>query len=474
MLRTIALASVRFLLVAALTAPFGCQRRSRESETSGRQPTPAPAGLQLTFTYGSEKQKWIEAATQAFEATEPHLASGARVHVEAIPLGSGECIDELLEGRRHAHLTSPASLAFVKLGNSESRARSGKDLIGSTETLVLSPVVIAMWKPMAQEIGWGRKPVGWSDILALARRPGGWAERGHPEWGAFKFGHTHPEYSNSGLISILAEVYAGTGKVSGLTLQDVAKPPVGAYLADIEKAVVHYGSSTGFFGRKMFSEGPGYLSAAVLYENIVIESYGPDVHPQLPVVAVYPKEGTFWSDHPAGIVEREWVTPEHREAARLYLDFLLARPQQELAMSFGFRPGDPAIPLAAPLDAAHGIDPGEPKTTLEVPSSEVMHAVSRLWAQHKKKADVMLVLDVSGSMKEQDKIVHARAGAADFLLQLDDTDAVSILAFNQELPHLIHHHRLCRVLLRARVVFAPASSAVTSSRDVFLGYLQAV
>ena len=43
-----------------------------------------------------------------------------------------------------------------------------------------------------------------------------------------------------------------------------------------------------------------------------------------PIVAIYPREGTFWSDHPAGIVEREWVTPAHREAAKVYFAFLLA------------------------------------------------------------------------------------------------------------------------------------------------------
>ena len=31
--------------------------------------------------------------------------------------------------------------------------------------------------------------------------------------------------------------------------------------------------STGFFAEKMFTRGPGYLSAAVLYENLVAESY---------------------------------------------------------------------------------------------------------------------------------------------------------------------------------------------------------
>ena len=165
---------------------------------------------------------------------------------------------------------------------------------------MLSPVVIAMWKPMAEAIGWGKKPIGWSDILALAANQKGWQTYGYPQWGQFKFGHTHPQYSNSGLISLFAEVYAATGKTAGLTLADVDKPHTAEFVQGIEKSVVHYGSSTGFFGRKMFASGPQYLSAAVLYENMVIESYDSADKLAFPVVAIYPKEGTFWSDHPVG------------------------------------------------------------------------------------------------------------------------------------------------------------------------------
>jgi hypothetical protein len=33
--------------------------------------------------------------------------------------------------------------------------------------------------------------------------------------------------------------------------------------------------------------------------------------PHLSVVAIYPKD--FWSEHPMGVVDREWGTPAHRE-----------------------------------------------------------------------------------------------------------------------------------------------------------------
>jgi Ca-activated chloride channel family protein len=394
-----------------------------------------PAGaLELLFAYGSEKEAWLKEVADVFNRGGHKTAGGKPIFVTLRPMGSGECIDEPLAGRLQAHLVSPASAAFIELGNAASRAKTGKPLIERTDNLVLSPVVIATWKPMAEALGWPGKPVGWSDVLSLAKDPKGWAAHGHPEWGSFKFGHTHPDYSNSGLISLFAEVYAGAGKVKGLTADDVKEAKVGRFLEDIEGSVVHYGSSTGFFGNKMFANGPQYLSAAVLYENMVIESYGAG-HPgkAFDVVALYPKEGTFWSDHPVGVVERPWVGDEHREAAKAYVKYLLDRPQQEKALAHGFRPGDVGVPLAAPIDAAHGVNPQEPKTTLEVPPVEVMTAIKELWQRHKKHCHVTLVFDISGSMSQQNRMTNARPGAAQFVSLLADEDMVSFLPFNNQL-----------------------------------------
>ena len=387
--------------------------------------------LKYFLWYGSEKEAWINDVTGPFNRAGHKTAGGKPIHVKAVPMGSGETVDEVLSGNLKAHLISPASEAFIKLGNANSLQKTGGKLVGSTQNLVLSPVVIAMWKPMAEALGWGKKPIGWTDILSIASNDQGWAAYGKPQWGRFKFGHTHPQFSNSGLISLFAEVYAGARKTTNLTIEDVQNPKVGKYLEAIEKSVVHYGSSTGFFGRKLFSEGPAYLSAAVLYENMVIESYDPKYNLPFPIIAIYPVEGTFWSDHPAGIVERDWVTPEHREAAEIYLKYLQERPQQEKALLYGFRPSLVEVPLAAPFDAAHGVDPQEPKTTLEVPSVPVIDAIVSLWKRHKKHTDVVLALDTSGSMKDDNKIQNAKAGAKELIRMLGDEDRLSLVTFNE-------------------------------------------
>jgi Ca-activated chloride channel family protein len=460
------------VLVSSLLLPACKSKPASENEANA----PPPNRLELLFTYGSEKEKWINEVTAEFNRGDHRTSSGKRIWVQAIPMGSGEAIDEVMEGRRQPHIISPASAAFIKLGNAQSQSKYGKDLIASTDNLVLSPVVIAMWRPMAEALGWGKKPIGWSDILALARSQRGWEAYGYPQWGSFKFGHTHPQFSNSGLISLFAEVYAASGKTAGLTLADVNKPHTADFLAGIEKSVVHYGSSTGFFGRQMFSTGPQYLSAAVLYENMVIESYSQNNLP-FPVVAVYPKEGTFWSDHPIGIVEREWVTPEHREAAKAYIQYLLQRPQQEKAITYGFRPGSVDVPLASPIDEAHGVDPKEPKTTLEVPSVQVIDGILNLWQQKKKAANVVLVLDTSGSMNDNGKIQSAREGARQLVELLSDNDRLSLLPFNskiswasQNLPIKTGRAELSRTI---RSLFAEGGTALYDSIDTAYQYLLA-
>jgi Ca-activated chloride channel family protein len=206
----------------------------------------------------------------------------------------------------------------------------------------------------------------------------------------------------------------------------------------------------------------------------VIESYSQSGLP-FPVVAIYPKEGTFWSDHPIGIVERDWVTPEHREAAKTYIQYLLQRPQQERAITYGFRPGAVEVPLASPIDEAHGVDPKEPKTTLEVPSVPVIDSILNLWQQKKKAANIVLVLDTSGSMNDGGKIQNAREGAKQLVKLLSEGDHLSLLPFNnkvnwtgQDIPIRTGREQLLQTI---DSLFAQGGTALYDSIDAAYQYL---
>jgi Ca-activated chloride channel family protein len=188
----------------------------------------------------------------------------------------------------------------------------------------------------------------------------------------------------------------------------------------------------------MFERGPSYLSAAVLYENLVVTQEskrlaGTSV--QLPVVAIYPKEGPFWSNHPYITLNAPWVTAEQKAAAQDFEKFLLDKPQQVKAIELGFRTADTSIPLTSPLDAQHGVDPSQPQTIMEIPDAAVISGIQDLWKRVKKPVDLVVVLDTSGSM-EGEKISAARASLIQFIKLLDDRDRLEVILFNTQITTL--------------------------------------
>ncbi len=394
----------------------------------------------VTMIYGSEKEEWLVPLVEAFNAAKNKTEAGSTIVIEATPMGSIESGDQIVEEIIQPTVWSPASSAYVPVTNANWRKSHAEDLVMDTPNdLVLSPVVIAMWEPMAQALGWPNEPLGWADIAELATSDEGWAAYGFPEWGRFKLGHTHPNFSNSGIISVIAEAYAGAGKQRDLTLQDLQSAEVKTFMAEVESSIIHYGKSTGFFATRMFERGPSYLSAAVMYENLVAAQASKVLAgevSQIPVVAIYPKEGTFWSNHPYITLNAPWVTDEQRAAAELFEAFLLAEPQQRKAIEYGFRPADPSIPLSSPLDTQHGVDPMQPQTVLEVPDADVVVAVQELWQREAKKpVDLVVVMDISGSMQGE-KINSARKSLIDFVNLLDDRDRLQVILFSDDLVTL--------------------------------------
>jgi Ca-activated chloride channel family protein len=390
----------------------------------------------ISVVYGSEKKEWLEPLVEQFNNDQNKTADGKVIVVETTAMGSIESVRGIIDGTLQPTVWSPASSIYIPVANSEWKKTHSDDLVtGTQKDLVLSPVVVAMWRPMAQALGWPDKALGWADIAKLATSENGWSDYGHPEWGNFKFGHTHPSYSNSGIVSIIAETYAGLSKQRGLTETDLQKPELKQFVSDVESSVIHYGSSTGFFAERMFGNGPSYLSAAVMYENLIVAQESKRLSgesSQIPVVAIYPKEGTFWSNHPYIVLNAPWVTAEQKEAAVLFENFLLDKPQQLKALELGFRPTDPSIPLITPLDSQHGVDISQPKTILEIPDANIINGIQILWRETKKPVDLVVVMDISGSM-QGDKITSARKSLIQFIEKLDDRDRLEIYLFSSDI-----------------------------------------
>jgi Ca-activated chloride channel family protein len=353
-------------------------------------------------------------------------------------------VSRILDGTSQPALWSPASRLVVPLINDEWVTRNGREIAVDCKDGVLSPLVIMMWQPFAEALGWPKQDIGWADIAKLATSEGGWADVGKPQWGKFRFGHTHPDFSNSGLQTIVAMSYAATGKLRGLTDADVKSDTTAQFIKNIEGAVAHYGSSTGFFGTAMVERGPTYLSAAAVYENVVVDSYlaGKKSPDGFPLVAIYPKEGTFQTDHPLCIPDGAWMSSDLREAAGLFRDFLLSKPIQEQGRQFGFRPADAALPITSPIDVSYGVDPTQPQNLLQVPSASTIRAIREVWGQQKRQVNLTMLIDISGSMRNENRIAGAREGAAAFIAQLSETDNLTIILFDNAQTVLFSNARV--------------------------------
>jgi Ca-activated chloride channel homolog len=154
-------------------------------------------------------------------------------------------------------------------------------------------------------------------------------------------------------------------------------------------------------------------------------------------VTISPKEGTLYSDNPFFIVEAPWVSEAERAGAELFQEFVQQPENQQRVLEFHFRPGNPEVAIGAPVTTENGVDPAQPQTLLQSPAPPVMVRLLDHWAEQRKSARVMLVIDVSGSMKEraskengETKLDLAKAAALESLSEFKPEDEVGLRIFS--------------------------------------------
>jgi Ca-activated chloride channel family protein len=456
------LARPGLLLVAIMLAASIAAACTDDDDDDGA----APGGLAdadpgdcivVDMAVSSEKIALLTTLAEEFNESDAEV-DGTCVFVRPRSVSSGRAAELIPEGWPSPDVNgeppviwSPAASGWAAIVNE----RAGTELAPPGTPFMLTPLVIAMPEPMAEALGWPEESIGFADLQRLANNPEGWAAAGFPEWGPFRIGKTNPNFSTSGLNFTVAEYYAATGKTADLTIEDLARPAAVEFATDIESSVVHYGDITMTFLNNWFAaDARGtsltYASAVAVEEKSVIDynrgdpdgvlAPGEELRPpRVPLVAIYPEEGTLYSDNPFIILNTEWVDADERAAAEQFEAFVQQPANQEQVLAFGFRPNNPDVPLADPITAANGVDPTQPQAELEVPRPEVLVAILDSWAELRKEARVLLVLDVSGSMGEfagadnATKLDLAKEAALSSLDEFKDADQVGLWVFSTDL-----------------------------------------
>jgi Ca-activated chloride channel family protein len=450
------------ILVAVLVIPASHELRSWGGHLgSGGQADCSGDPITLSLVASPEKAQLLK------QLAVEYMAGGHRVGDRCIKVivsskSSGEAMAALARGWRKSidgplpDVWSPASSAWVRLLQQRTvdTDRAGFKLVpGDPPRIAASPLVVAMPRPMAETLGWPNRQLGWADLLRLSRNRQGWGKFGHPEWGAFKLGKTNPNFSTSGLNATIGTFFAATGRTSDLTTRDVADPKVRAFVAGVEQSVVHYGDTTLTFLSNLQraddrGAGLSYISAVAVEEKSVWDynqgnpsgdpaTLGKHPKPHVPLVAIYPREGTLRSDNPYVVLAASWVDGVKRKAAADFLAYLQSgsaqgRFQQSAFRDYQGRPGPRIV-------EDNGLLPGQQVTLLSPPAPAVTDRILSSWAELRKRAKVLLVIDVSGSMEDtvgsagKTKLDLAKQAAINSLSQLAGNDQVGLWIFATQL-----------------------------------------
>ena len=415
-----------FLLILLLSLPALACRLTNINIGGGGDAPPSNAVV-VDVVANASLMPWLETAVSEFNTARIQNEQGNPYFVRLTEAEAGAAVAQLRTGAAPYALWLPDDPVWVDVLAEQGNPNFQADCLSTAQ----SPLVIAMWRPIAETLGWPGLPLGWLDVGSLAADPDSWNYYSGGELGDnFRLGHTHPGLSATGSSTLLAVVQAARLQTEAVSVADVELPIVQASVGAFESGVAWFGNSTSNMGQTMRERDMTYLSAAILYESTVVQHGGGEI------VAVYPLEGTFMASHPACLNQSS--SSEVRDGALRFREYLVAEAAQQLALQAGLRPVNTAVSLASPLDEAHGVNPHQEVAIFDPPSADTIFAVQELWQQARKDVNLVMVLDISGSMRGN-RMRNMQAAATQFVRQMGDDDRISLITFSSDSELIVRY-----------------------------------
>jgi serine/threonine protein kinase len=334
--------------------------------------------VEINVAFGTEKQHWLEEATAEFQKS----PTGRGIKVNLHGMGSMEAARAVIEGPTPIPIQvwSPASGAYRDAFEREWRTTHANLPIIKVENLALTPMVFVTWESRHQPFLKKFSKLTFQTVASAIGEPGGWGTiAGQPDWGRFKFGHTHPNRSNSGLLTLVLMAYEFFKKDRNLSAVDLNQLAFQQWLRAFELGVARPGGpltpSTGTLMREMVLRGPSQYDCVIIYENLAIE-YLEAARDRWGELRVDYPEPNIWNEHPFYILDVPWSNSRQRAAAGEFLKFLMSEPIQKHALKHGFRPGNPDVSVRFPQSpllrlAKHGLRIDLPRMC-EPPNDDIL------------------------------------------------------------------------------------------------------
>jgi Ca-activated chloride channel family protein len=299
-------------------------------------------------------------------------------------------------------------------------------------SLARSPTVIAMPKQMAEAAGLTRTPQTWQQIIQRLSRPQGWKAYDHADWGRFKVALADPQTSTAGLLSLMAISDADdSGDVSEEELPT---------LLDLKRVIsITTGGSTEIIDglRKAAADDPQkamtYVSAFPALEQDVV-AYNREA-PKVPLVAIYPQNGTAEADFPYLMLNASWASAPRQKVATAFLRYLRGPDGKTAFLGAGLR--DTNRVAGPQLVPANGVEQKVTALPRAILLPESLQHATASWTAVTRSTNALLVFDTSGSTglavpgTGKTRLDLTKAAALNALSLLDETARVGVWEFSR-------------------------------------------
>src|SRR5262245_24018758 len=250
------------------------------------------------------------------------------MEAHAVSAALGASWDERRDGPR-PDVWAPDSSTWLLVTAGRSDAAALLPTAGSP-SLATSPVVLAMQQPMDEALGWPDKAIGRYGLVGGFANGGTWARFGHPEWGPLRLGAVDPTRSSAGLAGILSILDADNDNTmsdqelfGGVAFAQL----VTDYAPDTTELVAKFTGAT--------SDAATLPAAFPVLERDLAE-YTATIQP-VPLVPVYPKEGSAFADFPYAVLHADWVDRTKQRIAAEFLGYLRGDAGQRAFGAAGYR-----------------------------------------------------------------------------------------------------------------------------------------
>ena len=282
-------------------------------------------------------------------------------------------------------------------------------------SLARTPVVIAMPKQLAETYGWPKTTLDWKDLLDKLAADGN-----------IKIGMSDPATSTAGLLALSAMI--DTDDNADIDNTEFSR----VYLLE-QKVAVYKPTTDDLFAEYVSGQGKTLTAFPALEQDVFKHNVA---NPGLPLVALYPKNATTEADYPYLKLEAApWTNAERQNAAGKFLDFVKGDTGRSAVLAEGFRDSNRAP--GPQLTESHGLVPKLAALPRAVLLADAISKTVTYWNALTRPNNILLVLDVSGSMRAQVPGVGTRldltkAAARDAINLLDKESQMGLWVFSSQ------------------------------------------